>query len=215
MEQAVAHVQLHRGEVAVAAEMAFRFVFFQQLADAPIRAVPLSQRQIFARVVGQRAVHAGQKTNAYRSQQDHHAQSEAQRDQRGLVKTAKAAGKGQPPPEKRRDLAKTAQQQDRQQKAGGQRRNTDIDQLGRVGPETGQRQHPQVFQQRRRCRAGQKAGQTASLGKPAPGDKQRSQRRCLHKDGKQEKVSPAVAQIQPCHLLFLPALASRSISRMK
>ena len=181
MEQSVAHVQLQRGKMAVAAEMPFGLVFFQQFAHVSVSAVALRQRKIFARVAGFRAVHTGQKADAHRGQQNDHTQGETQRDQRRFVKMAKTADKRQSPPEKRRDPANAAQQHHRQQNTGSQRRHADIDQFGRVGPEKGQCQHPQVFQQGRCRGTGQKTGQTAPFGKPTAGCKQRPQRNGLQK----------------------------------
>ena len=186
MEQSVAHVQLQRGKMAVAAEMPLGLVFFQQFANVSVGAVALRQRKVFARVAGFRAVHAGQKADAHRGQQNDHTQGETQGDQRRFVKMAKTADKRQSPPEKRRDPANAAQQHHRQQNTGSQRRYADIDQLGCMGPEKGQRQHPQVFQQGRCRSAGQKTGQTAPCGKPAAGCKQRPQRNGLQKGRQQE-----------------------------
>ena len=58
MEQAVAHIQLQRGKMAVAAEMAFGFFLFQKLAQVAVLAVALGQGQVFARIAAAHAVHA-------------------------------------------------------------------------------------------------------------------------------------------------------------
>ena len=58
VEQAVAHIQLQRGEMAVATEMALGFLFLQKLAQVAILAVALGQGQVFARVAAAHAIHA-------------------------------------------------------------------------------------------------------------------------------------------------------------
>ena len=73
VHQAVAHVQLQRGKVAVTAEMAVSFIFFQQLAHVPVLAVALGQSQVFSRVAVIHHIHAGHEANQRRRQQNDQA----------------------------------------------------------------------------------------------------------------------------------------------
>ena len=220
MEQAVAHVQFQRGEVAVPAEMPGDVILLQQVSQIAVLAVALGQGQVFARIAPAHALHAGHVAHAYRQKQNDDASRKARGGHRGPVHAQKrpqplpGGAHGRAPAQSRPKPRHAAEGHPCEARRRSHRRRADIDPPWRLRPQQRQQQHPQVLAQRRGRHAREKACHPMPGAEPAPQAEPQAQRRRLKPAGEQKQVAPAIADVKPCHQPFLPALTSLSISAM-